>query len=57
MERGELFSEWFVLDVKFRIILLILAKIYSIHFGVIFDKELIYKTQKNGSKENKLRKY
>ena len=26
-ERGELFRQWFVLDVKFRIILLILAEI------------------------------
>lgn len=38
MERSEPFSEWFVLGVKFRIILLILAKIYSIHFGCIIDR-------------------
>jgi hypothetical protein len=38
MERGEPFRDWFVLGVKFRIILLILAEIYSIHFGCILDK-------------------
>jgi len=38
MERDEPFMDWFVLGVKFRIILLILPSMNSIHFGCIFDR-------------------